>query len=92
MDIPTFSDRFTAKAPGKLTIFASYFPGTGKTHAMLEAARTAKQEGLDVVIGLLSCDRWPSVGNLAEDLEIGRASWREILLVQWCRSGGSPDH
>ncbi|GJN65511.1 sensor histidine kinase [Faecalibacterium gallinarum] len=72
MDIPTFSDRFTAKAPGKLTIFASYFPGTGKAHAMLEAARTAKQEGLDVVIGLLSCDRWPSVGKLAEDLEAVR--------------------
>ena len=44
MDTPTLSDPFTAKTPGKLTIFASYFPGTGKSHAMLEAARTAKQE------------------------------------------------
>ena len=72
MDTPTLSDPFTAKTPGKLTIFASYFPGTGKSHAMLEAARTAKQEGLDVVVGLLSCDRWPSVGKLAEGLEAVR--------------------
>ena len=72
MDTPTLSDPFTAKTPGKLTIFASYFPGTGKSHAMLEAARIAKQEGLDVVVGLLSCDRWPSVGKLAEGLEAVR--------------------
>ena len=48
--------------------FAAY-SGTGKTHAMLEAARTAKQEGRDVVIGLLSCDAWPSVQAGAEGFE-----------------------
>ena len=72
MDAPTLSDRVTVKAPGKLTIFASYFSGTGKTHAMLEAARTAKQEGRDVVIGLLSCDTWPSVQTGAEGFEAVR--------------------
>ena len=72
MDAPTLSDRVTVKAPGKLTIFASYFSGTGKTHAMLEAARTAKQEGRDVVIGLLSCDAWPSVQAEAEGFEAVR--------------------
>ena len=72
MHAPALSDQVARKAPGKLTIFASYFPGTGKSHAMLEAARIAKQEGLDVVVGLLSCDRWPSVGKLAEGLEAVR--------------------
>ncbi len=72
MDAPTFSDRVTVKAPGKLTIFASYFSGTGKTNAMLEAARAAKQEGRDVVVGLLSCDSWPSVQTWAEGFEVVR--------------------
>ena len=61
MHAPALSDQVARKAPGpKLTIFASYFCGAGKRHAMLEAARTAKREGQDVVIGLLSFDAWPS--------------------------------
>ena len=36
---------------------------------MLEAARAAKREGQDVVIGLLSFDAWPSDPPLAEDFE-----------------------
>ena len=69
MHTPALSDQVARKAPGKLTIFASYFCGAGKRHAMLEAARAAKREGQDVVIGLLSFDAWPSDPPLAEDFE-----------------------
>ena len=69
MHAPALSDQVARKAPGKLTIFASYFCGAGKRHAMLEAARAAKREGQDVVIGLLSFDAWPSDPPLAEDFE-----------------------
>lgn len=60
---------------GKLTIFASYFSGTGKSCAMLEAAERAKQEGLDVTIGLISCERWPETAALAEKFEV--LPWRQ---------------
>ena len=69
MHASALSDQVARKAPGKLTIFASYFCGAGKRHAMLEAARAAKREGQDVVIGLLSFDAWPSDPPLAEDFE-----------------------
>ena len=42
------------KQYGKLTIFASYFSGTGKSWRMLETAERVRQAGQDVVIGLLS--------------------------------------
>lgn len=38
---------------GRLTIFFSYAPGTGKTQAMLAAAKEEKARGTDVVIGYL---------------------------------------
>ena len=38
---------------GKLKIFFGYAAGVGKTYAMLEAAQTAKAEGVDVVCGPL---------------------------------------
>ncbi|MBM6926101.1 DUF4118 domain-containing protein [Pseudoflavonifractor phocaeensis] len=59
----------TGRKQGKLTIFASYFLGTGKSYAMLEMAVQARQAGLDVVIGLLSCEQWPQTKLLAETFE-----------------------
>ena len=35
------------KKQGKLTIFASYFSGAGKSWAMLKAAQEAKDAGVD---------------------------------------------
>src|SRR5580658_9374262 len=37
---------------GKLKIFFGAYPGVGKTHAMLEAARLKKADGVDVVVGI----------------------------------------
>ena len=54
---------------GKLTIFASYLSGAGKTYAMLRAAEEARGSGRDVAIGLLSCDSWPETASLAVGFE-----------------------
>ncbi len=37
---------------GKLKIFFGAAPGVGKTYAMLGAARDARANGVDVVVGL----------------------------------------
>ena len=57
------------RTPGKLTIFASYFPGAGKSYAMLEEAKRAKAAGVDVVLGLEPSPQWPETRALAEPLE-----------------------
>lgn len=76
------------KRYGKLTIFASYFSGAGKSWRMLETAERVWQTGQDVVIGLLSGDAWKDTGAFADRFEMlpckelkksGRA-YREVNL------------
>ncbi|HVZ79754.1 MAG TPA: sensor histidine kinase KdpD [bacterium] len=55
---------------GKLKIFFGASPGVGKTFAMLEAARAKKNEGLDVVVGLLETHGRKETAALLEGLEI----------------------
>ena len=66
----TLPEQHAGKKQGKLTIFASYFSGAGKSYAMLEIAEKARQAGLDVVIGLLSCEQWPQTKLLADKFEV----------------------
>ena len=42
-----------AELSGKLKVFLGAAPGVGKTFSMLEAARLKKEEGLDVVVGVV---------------------------------------
>ena len=70
MDAVASAGQATGRKQGKLTIFASYFSGAGKSYAMLESAREAKQAGLDVAIGLLSDTQWPQTTALAETFEV----------------------
>ena len=70
MNTVTLPKQHIEKKQGKLTIFASYFSGTGKSYSMLEIAEKARQAGLDVVIGLLSCEQWPQTKLLAEKFEV----------------------
>ena len=65
MNTVTLPKQHTGKKQGKLTIFASYFSGTGKSYSMLEIAEQARQAGRDVVIGFLSCEQWPQTKLLA---------------------------
>lgn len=70
MDAVASAGQATGRKQGKLTIFASYFSGAGKSYAMLESAKEAKQAGLDVAIGILSDTKWPKTTALAEQFEI----------------------
>ncbi|MBM6694372.1 sensor histidine kinase KdpD [Pseudoflavonifractor capillosus] len=70
MDAVASAGQATGRKQGKLTIFASYFSGAGKSYAMLESAREAKQAGLDVAIGVLSDSQWPKTTALAETFEV----------------------
>ena len=66
----TAGDR--ADAPprnGRLKIFFGSAPGVGKTYAMLEAARHARDAGLDVVIGRVESYGRPDIESLLQGLE-----------------------
>lgn len=69
MNTDTPPEQLAGRKQGKLTIFAGYFSGAGKSYSMLEIADKAKQAGMDVVIGLLSCEQWPQTKLLAEKFE-----------------------
>jgi two-component system sensor histidine kinase KdpD len=55
---------------GKLTIFLGASPGVGKTFAMLEAARRAREEGHDVVVGIAETHGRYDTGALLLGMEI----------------------
>ena len=55
---------------GKLRIFVGAAPGVGKTYAMLQGARRLKEEGVDVVIGLVETHGRAETGALVEGLEV----------------------
>ncbi|MGO4706184.1 DUF4118 domain-containing protein [Microvirga sp. 2MCAF38] len=55
---------------GRLKIFLGAAPGVGKTYAMLQAGRTARQDGTDVVVGLVETHgRWETE-QMMQGLEI----------------------
>lgn len=70
MNTVTLPEQLTEKKQGKLTVFASYFSGTGKSYSMLESAEKARQAGVDVVIGVLSCKQWLQTKLLVEKFEV----------------------
>lgn len=55
---------------GKHKIFIGMAPGVGKTYRMLEEAHALKQEGIDVVIGLLETHGRKETAQKAAGLEI----------------------
>lgn len=55
---------------GKLTIFFGCAPGVGKTYAMLEAARVEREEGRDVVVGIVETHGRYDTGALLLGLEL----------------------
>jgi two-component system sensor histidine kinase KdpD len=58
------------KGKGKLKIFFGYAAGVGKTYAMLDAAHSAKKEGLDIVIGYVEPHTRPETMELTKGLEM----------------------
>jgi two-component system sensor histidine kinase KdpD len=55
---------------GKLTIFFGAAPGVGKTYAMLEASRFEREDGRDVVVGVVETHGRYDTGALLLGLEI----------------------
>lgn len=55
---------------GKLKIFFGMCAGVGKTYSMLEAAHKAKQDGVDVVIGVVETHKRLETEELTQGLEI----------------------
>src|SRR6201985_1891577 len=58
------------KSAGRLKGFLGAAPGVGKTYAMLQNARRLKDEGVDVVIGLVETHGRAETSALVEGLEI----------------------
>lgn len=54
---------------GKLRIYLGYAAGTGKTYAMLTAAREAQKQGVDVVAGYIEPHDRPETEALTKGLE-----------------------
>ena len=49
----TFLDLIRRSERGRLKVYLGYAPGVGKTYLMLQEGRRLKQEGIDVVVGLV---------------------------------------
>ena len=62
--------RLSPARRGKHKIFIGMAPGVGKTFRMLEEAQALKQDGIDVVIGLLETHGRKETANKAEGLEV----------------------
>jgi two-component system sensor histidine kinase KdpD len=62
---------------GRLKIYLGYSAGVGKTYQMLQEGHRLKNEGIDVVIGLLETHGRADVARLAEGLEVVPRSSQE---------------
>ncbi|HTR13883.1 MAG TPA: sensor histidine kinase KdpD [Roseiarcus sp.] len=61
---------FRKESAGRLKVFLGAAPGVGKTYDMLQGARRLKEEGADVVIGLVETHGRPETAVLVEGLEV----------------------
>lgn len=70
---------------GKLKIYLGYGPGVGKTWQMLLEGHRLKQEGIDVVVGLVETHGRADTAKLIEGLEViprKQVQYRGILLEE----------
>lgn len=70
---------------GHLKIYLGYAAGVGKTYRMLQEAHQIKNEGIDVVVGLVETHGRVDVAKLLEGLEIiprRRQEYRGIILEE----------
>ncbi len=70
---------------GKLKVYLGYGPGVGKTWQMLSEGQRLKQEGVDIVVGLVETHGRVETAKLVEGLEIvprKQILYRSILLEE----------
>jgi len=68
--LATIQKQEAKRRRGKLKIFFGMAAGVGKTYAMLDAARQAKEDGIDVVIGYVETHGRAETQALLEGMEI----------------------
>lgn len=71
---------------GHLKIFFGYAAGVGKTFTMLEMARAQKNQGVDVLVGLVETHRRAETEALLEGLEIlprKAIEYRNVILNEF---------
>ncbi len=74
-----------ASKRGKHKIFIGMAPGVGKTYRMLEEAHCLKQDGIDVVIGVLEDHGRKETAHKAEKLEqisLAQVAYQNRLLAE----------
>ncbi len=54
----------------RLKIFFGFAPGVGKTYRMLQAAHDLREEGIDVVVGIVETHRRAETESLVQDLSV----------------------
>ncbi|HEY3278738.1 MAG TPA: PTS sugar transporter subunit IIA [Syntrophorhabdaceae bacterium] len=64
----TFLRLIRRSQQGRLKIYLGYCPGVGKTYQMLQEGHRLKEDGIDVVIGLLETHGRADIEKLAEGL------------------------
>jgi two-component system, OmpR family, sensor histidine kinase KdpD len=70
---------------GRLKVYLGYCPGVGKTYQMLQEGNRLKEDGIDVVIGLLETHGRSDIAKLAEGLEVvprQRQEYRGITVEE----------
>ncbi len=75
---------------GRLLVFLGAAPGVGKTFAMLQRARLLRQEGVDVVVGLVETHSRGDTEALTRGLEIlprRIVRWQERLIEEFDLDG-----
>ena len=73
------------QARGRLKLFFGMAPGVGKTYAMLQAARQAQTEGVDVVVALVETHGRAETERLLEGLTVlprRSVAYRDIQLSE----------
>ena len=65
----TFLRMIRRSQRGRLKVYLGYCAGVGKTYQMLQEGHRLKDEGIDVVIGLLETHGRADIAKLAEGLE-----------------------
>lgn len=81
----TNQKKYNGYKKGKLKIFLGYCAGVGKTYRMLEAANSAKQHGIDVVIAVAETHGRKETEFLLQGLELiqkKKSAYKELNLEE----------
>ncbi len=68
--LKTARDEAASEGRGKLKVFFGASPGVGKTYAMLETARRLREQGIDLVVGVVETHGRAETEALLNGLEI----------------------